>query len=299
MSSLSVHLRVPDDHSGLPFHPSCPVCRRDRLAGSLDGDEIVSRSTQAALAAGLLVFSGVGAPAAAVASGPDEEVDGAAEVVASPDPGTDIDETATGWTDGGAAPVEDEPAAVVPEPEGVAPEPTPREAAEEPVIAATEGEPVAQEPEPVAVAAPPTAPPTAPVEPTASDGIGVDTADSAKRERQTKRSKSAVKPRVVFAPAPVVAPAPIVSPAPRSATTVRVVAGSNQSNLVVRASSGGRFHVVQRGESLWSIATDRLGERAGAVQIAREVDRLWQLNEDRIGSGGPDLLYAGTRLRLR
>jgi hypothetical protein len=34
-------------------------------------------------------------------------------------------------------------------------------------------------------------------------------------------------------------------------------------------------------------------------QIAREVDRLWQLNEDRIASGSPDLLYTGTRLRLR
>ena len=62
MSSLSVHLRLPEDHSGLPFHPSCPVCRRDRLAGSLEGDEIVSRRTQAAIAVGLLAFSGVGAP---------------------------------------------------------------------------------------------------------------------------------------------------------------------------------------------------------------------------------------------
>ena len=41
MPSLSVHLRSPDDHSGLPFHPSCPVCRRDRLAGSLN-DEVLS-----------------------------------------------------------------------------------------------------------------------------------------------------------------------------------------------------------------------------------------------------------------
>ena len=295
MSSLSVHLRLPEDHSGLPFHPSCPVCRRDRLAGSLEGDEIVSRRTQAALAAGLLVFSGVGAPAAAVAAGPDQDVDGSAEVVASPDPVADIDETTTGWTDGGAAPVDDEPAAVAPEPEDGSMEATPREPAEEPLIEAAGEEPAAvEEPatEPVALAAPPAEDPAATTEPAASDGIRVDTAERAKRERTVKRTKPAVQPRVIAAPAPVVAPATT------NAVTVRVTAGTNQ-NTVVRVSSGARFHVVQRGESLWSIASDRLGERAGVAQIAREVDRLWQLNEDRIASGSPDLLYTGTRLRLR
>ena len=291
MSSLSVHLRLPDDHSGLPFHPSCPVCRRDRLAGLLEGDEIVSRRTQAALAAGLLVFSGVGAPAAAVAAGPDDDIDGAVEVVASPDPVADVDETTIEWTDGGAAPVDDEPAAVEPGPEEPA-EPTLREAAEEPVIEAADNEPVAPlEPEPLALAAPPADEPTATTAPaTASDGIRVDTAERAKRERHVKRSKPAVPRRVVKA-----APMPVAAPAP----TVRVVAGSNQTSIVVRIPSGARVHVVQRGESLWSIASDWLGERAGVAEIAREVDRLWQLNEDRIGSGSPDLLYAGTRLRLR
>ena len=291
MSSLSVHLRLPEDHSGLPFHPSCPVCRRDRLAGSLEGDEIVSRRTQAALAAGLLVFSGVGAPAAAVAAGPDQDVDGSAEVVASPDPVADIDETTTGWTDGGAAPVDDEPAAVVPEPEDGPLEATLRVPAEEPLDEAAVDEQAAAE-EPVALAAPPAEDPTATTEPAASDGIRVDTADRAKRERAVKRTKPAVQPRVIAAPAPVVAPATT------NPVTVRVAAGTNQ-NTVVRVSSGARVHVVQRGESLWSIATDRLGERAGVAQIAREVDRLWQLNEDRIASGSPDLLYTGTRLRLR
>ena len=296
MSSLSVHLRLPEDHSGLPFHPSCPVCRRDRLAGSLEGDEIVSRRTQAALAAGLLAFSGVGAPAAAVAAGPDQDVDGSAEVVASPDPVADIDETTTGWTDGGAAPVDDEPAAVVPETEDGSMEAAPREPAEEPLDRSRGVE------EPAEVAAGSRARrsrrsagrgsrrrrPSRPRR-TAS----VSTPPSARSgERPVKRTKPAVQPRVIAAPAPVVAPATT------NPVTVRVAAGTNQ-NTVVRVSSGARFHVVQRGESLWSIATDRLGERAGVAQIAREVDRLWQLNEDRIASGSPDLLYTGTRLRLR
>src|SRR5918999_1524305 len=118
MSSLSVHLRLPEDHSGLRFHPSCPICRRDRLAGSLGGDEIVSRRTQAAIAAGLLPFPRLGPPAAAVARGRDQDIDGTAEVVESPNADApDLDETAIGWTDGGAAPVDDEAPAAVPETE--------------------------------------------------------------------------------------------------------------------------------------------------------------------------------------
>jgi hypothetical protein len=295
MSSLSVHLRLPEDHSGLPFHPSCPVCRRDRLAGSLEGDEIVSRRTQAALTAGLLVFSGVGAPAAAVATEPDQDVEGSAEVVTSPDPVADLDESTTAWTDGGTAPMDDEPEPVVPELEGPSIEPTPREPAADPIIEASTDEPATNdEPasEPIALAAPPAESPTATTEPAASEGIRVDTAEPAKRERPMKHTKPAVQPRVITHPATVVAPATT------NVATVRVTAGANTST-VVRVSSRGRFHVVQRGESLWSIATDRLGEQAGVAQVAREVDRLWQLNEDRIASGNPDLLFAGTRLRLR
>src|ERR671915_684747 len=91
MSSLSAHLRQPEDHARLPFHPACPVCRRDRLAGSLDGEEIVSRRTQAAIAAGLLAFSTAGVPAA-VAQEPDEVSEGTTEVVEnSAEPRPDID----------------------------------------------------------------------------------------------------------------------------------------------------------------------------------------------------------------
>ena len=294
MSSLSVHLRLPEDHSGLPFHPGCPVCRRERLAGSLEGDEIVSRRTQAALTVGLLAFSGIGAPAA-VAAGPDEDMDGSAEVVASPNPGeAELDETTTGWTDGGTAPSEDDPAALAPEAEDGSMEAAPREAAEEALIEDAVEEPAAveQAPEPVAPAVPPAEVPTAVTEPPASGDVSVDTAERSERDRSVKPTKPAVQPRVIAAPAPVVAPAAT------NAVTVRVAAGTNQ-NTVARASSNARFHVVQRGESLWSIATDRLGDGVSVTQVSREVSRLWELNAERIGTGSPDLLYAGTRLRLR
>ena len=66
-----------------------------------------------------------------------------------------------------------------------------------------------------------------------------------------------------------------------------------------RANPNDRFHVVVPGESLWSIARDLLGREASTARIAREVSRLWELNKTRIGTGDPDLLMAGTRLRLR
>jgi hypothetical protein len=60
-----------------------------------------------------------------------------------------------------------------------------------------------------------------------------------------------------------------------------------------------RSHGVEAGESLWSIARRLLGPDASPAQVAREVDRLWELNEDRIGTGDPDLLMVGVTLRQR
>jgi hypothetical protein len=59
------------------------------------------------------------------------------------------------------------------------------------------------------------------------------------------------------------------------------------------------MHTVLPGESLWTIATDLLGREATTAKVAREVHRLWQLNRDRIGTGDPNLVMAGTRLELR
>ena len=65
------------------------------------------------------------------------------------------------------------------------------------------------------------------------------------------------------------------------------------------ARPGDRTHTVLEGESLWAIASDVLGSDATPARVAREVHRLWQLNRDRIGTGDPDLLLIGTKLRLR
>ena len=57
--------------------------------------------------------------------------------------------------------------------------------------------------------------------------------------------------------------------------------------------------MVLAGESLWSIASDVLGPRATVARVAREVNRLWDLNAGRIGTGDRDLLPVGTRLELK
>jgi nucleoid-associated protein YgaU len=64
-------------------------------------------------------------------------------------------------------------------------------------------------------------------------------------------------------------------------------------------SGGGSTHVVEPGQSLWAIAQGVLGRPAGIARIAFEVGRLWRLNAARIGTGDPDLIFAGQELRLK
>ena len=80
----------------------------------------------------------------------------------------------------------------------------------------------------------------------------------------------------------------------RPTSSVAVVVGDRDA-----AAQSDGTHVARPGESLWSIARDVLGGTASTAQIAREVNRLWELNKDRIGTGDRNLLMIGTRLRLR
>lgn len=54
--------------------------------------------------------------------------------------------------------------------------------------------------------------------------------------------------------------------------------------------------MVAPGESLWSIAQEKLGPTASRAQVARLVNRLWGLNADRIRTGRPDLILPGQEL---
>ena len=167
MTSLSAHLRRPDDHAQLPFHPQCPLCRQERLSGRLVVEPLVSRRTQAAMTAGLLALTSV-APTAAFAAEGDREGEGGADPAAvapadvdlgpgDPDlgedagaaPADDGDDVPPASPPAGTAPAPSTPAATTP----AASAPTPKPSA--PTAKAPRATPPAAAPAPNAPASAP------------------------------------------------------------------------------------------------------------------------------------------------
>jgi hypothetical protein len=311
MPSLTEHLRRPVDHGRLPFHPECPVCREERLAGTLPSDALVTRRTPALLAAGVLALS-TAAPATALAQEPEQEQEGAT----APDPesaGGDevaVPDAEPEWQEAPDDVVPDVPVAPeadesAPAPDAVAPADEP-EAASEPEIDA----PPAADPVPAPAAEAPAPIPQAPVpEPAAAPVAPAAVATQARIGKVSSGPplRSFVVKRASHRPAATVQPAPpppatVAAEAETAANTVLVTATASSASTTSRshaARPSDRAHVVAPGESLWSIAADLLGDDASVAQTAREVNRLWELNSDRIGTGSPDLLMVGTRLALR
>lgn len=339
MGSLTAHLLEPGDHGRLGFHPRCPVCRKERLFGSLSSEPLVARRVQAALATGVLALS-VAAPGAAAAAGPDRQREGAAapeqlrgdidapdfdpggetalpfEVAPSPtspvvgggsqdsgdgppvesDPVVDLDARLLAPTKPATQPPATETDAPVP-PAEVAPAVPPAEVAP--------GSPAPRAGERVTIEAPPgnaemptprSAPDTAPKsEPESKQQ------ESDRGRRHTSASSAPAEPPQAPAIAVPQSSAPAAPlPAAAVAETVPVVEASAPSEVSQPPlPETARWHVVEPGESLWSIARRLLGPDASPGRIAREVDRLWELNRDRIGTGDPDMLMVGAKLRLR
>ena len=160
--------------------------------------------------------------------------------------------------------------------------------------------------EPVIIEAPPANAET-PTSPNAPDSAPRSEPEPKQKESDRRRrapSETSAPAEPPQAPPIGVAPQ---SPSPGSplpaaavAETVPVVQASAPSEASQRPlPETARWHVVEPGESLWSIATRLLGPDASPGRIAREVDRLWELNSDRIGTGDPDVLMVGAKLRLR
>jgi len=334
MQSLTAHFREAESHDRLPFHPSCPICRQTRLSGTIPAGGIVSPRTQAVLAAGLLALPAVAPAASAFAAEQDQQQEGTAPVADSApsdpagnpdfDPGgetTDLPEAVA------AAPQTQAPADVGDDDAGPVEE-APAINPDEPVVDPGDGSgaPLAQQPgspegatPPDTSASAPTPPPTpsdttsgAPPVPTAIPDApapattppAAQAPQAGERADRSPRRKRARPARPVSgehraAPTVAVAGAPAVAVAAAPPTSTRVVAAAVTAVRGDRAKPGDRTHVVLAGESLWAIASDVLGPEATPAEVAREVHRLWQLNRDRIGTGDPDLVMAGTELVLR
>jgi LysM domain len=330
--SLSAHLTAGTaDHGRLAFHPECPRCTAERLAGSFGADSLVSRRAQAALVAGLLAFSAGAAPAAAQMPQDDPEqqetpAPGGEPPGLSPDfdPGSEDTfdyETAPlpggpeagGEEDEGlGAPVETEPATDIEAPPVVEDTPEAPPAAPEPAPAPAP----APTPTPPPAAATPAPPPPTPAVPPAAE-LEQPAPPPEQRKTSTKRKTPERGPKthtVERAPAigtsPTPAPqnaAPVVQPveAPAPPTTVPVSQPAPPATVPVSQPSEpasapitGSSYTVRAGDSLWSIARRLLGPEASAGRIAREVNRLWELNQDRIGTRNPSLIHIGTVLEL-
>jgi nucleoid-associated protein YgaU len=323
--SLSAHLTASTArHGRLAFHPDCPRCRAERLAGNLGADSLVSRRGQAALAAGLLAFSTGAGPALAQIP----EADQHQEVTPGGEPPglePDFDPGGDDTFDYDTAPIPGGPEAGGQEDEGmgapVETEPTTDPDAqlvleEEP---ATAPAPPAPEPVPAPTPTPPSVPDT-PIPPSPElPAAELEQPAGQPEQRQTSRERKApegppetkdVERRPVIGTSPTLppeSPAPIAeavaSPAPPATAPVSeasptTTAPVSQPGAPARRPISGPSYTVRAGDSLWSIARRLLGSEASAGRIAREVNRLWELNQTRIGTGNPSLIHVGTVLKL-
>jgi resuscitation-promoting factor RpfA len=228
-------------------------------------------------------------PGLAVAREADSEGEGTSPSIELPeppdfDPGgeeTGLEEVpATGGEDG-AVEIEPEVDIEVPPPEEVtsAAADTPAEVPPPPPVAVPEAATSTPEPQPVQPAA---SEPVSP-EPVANQSIAAPKQTPATRP---SASESAAQPEE--------APPPAEQEGPPSPQPVAAPPADTGRNLAGRGS-----YVVRPGDCLWHIAAGLLATGAEDAQIAQEVQRIWRLNEDRIGTGDPNLLLVGTELKLR
>ncbi|MCA1679584.1 MAG: LysM peptidoglycan-binding domain-containing protein [Actinobacteria bacterium] len=302
MRSLNAHLTEAGGHGHLPFHSGCPVCRAARLAGPLPSGPIVSQRAQASLVAALFALSAAG-PAAGIAAAdtPGGEGTAAPQEDDDPDqqdPGPEIPlpneippppaPAAGGDDDSAAGPVEGEPQEQLSAPAGTVTTPQPTAPAG-PGAAVT---PPAAAPAPVAPGAQP---------PPATDETTQQTDKPSKRKKEAQRhSRKQVRAREPAAGGAATPEAPLAAESPPPAlATAAPAAAVTRPVAAPDIPDDADSYLVRSGDSLWSIAKRLRGPRASTAQVAREVNRLWHLNADRIGTGDPNLIMPGQTLRLR
>ena len=278
------------------------------------------RSTAALLGA-LLVFGSLAPPLALAKHEHDTEGEGTAapgtlpglEIGTGQEPGgeeTTLSEEAVG-------PEESEVEEEVPAPEVEEPEPEARGVVPPPVPAAPSSPqaevvaPAEAAPPPVTEAPPPPAaapsygpeesPPTYEPSPSAPPSTGEAVVQNETISGPTPRAPAAKKKldqsssasQVVAEPEPV--PATPAAPQPEASPPAVVpTAASDRPDSL----AGKKSHLVTTGECLWFIAEAYLPAGPSNSEIAAEVHRLWRLNANRIGTGDPNMLPIGVKLRL-
>jgi hypothetical protein len=278
------------------------------------------RSTAALLGA-LLVFGSLAPPLALAKHDGDTEGEGTSapgslpglEIGVGHEPGgeeTTLSEESVGPEE---SEIEEEvPAPETEEAEPEAPEATPTPAPEEPLPPEPEAVvPVEEAPTPVTEPLPPAEapsygvsaePPTYQPSPSAppragepvvqNETIAGPTPRSPKpAEKSSGPTRSAASVVTEPEPAPEVPAAPEVPPSPPA--VVPAAAHDREGSL-----TGRKTHLVAAGECLWTIAAAYLPAGASNSEIAAVVHRLWRLNAARIGTGDPDALPVGVKLRL-
>lgn len=330
--SLRTHLLEPDRHPGLQFHPDCPHCRS---APSVLANEPLTAAraatSRAARAATLLAGSalttvavvpvaqaqveeetegteslgGSGNLSPEFEEGPvdpeaeREEPDDLAEPPAGPDP--------LGSLDGGGG--EREPGSTAP---GVLNAPAPAEPAPPPPAPPVPPPSGDEGPRPLLerqLGQQPTPPEFGARVPATRDERrrGANTPGSPRSSRGGESDQRGASPPAGSPLQPLPAgpgSSPLDDHQPRAAAAAPQASSSSERSRAAGAparltAARRATYRVRPGDSLWLIAEAQLGPAASAAEIARRVDRLWNLNGIRIGTGDPDLVMPGTILRLR
>ena len=301
MRGLDRHLHTTDaeEHARLAFRRDCPRCRV-RLTGTLPPAAVVPAPVKASLATGLVVVAGALPSASATADEPSptttaevEPPDGAApddtggEPVNPPSEG-DTDE---GGTPPGGAPSDDggddvDPLVPLPQTESGSGDSGSGDSGSG--DSAPVGESESGEPQ--------------------SDASSGD--DPPERDQREQDGEGGAAPSGGGAPTGLPEVGRASSDGPAGAEDRRGGDGKGVdrssgaegdeggNDAPRRAQASKDKHVVERGDSLWAIARGSLGEDASDAKVAAKVARLWELNEDEIGTGDPDLIHPGQEIRL-